>query len=444
MRINKLLLIILMTISFFSCKKEMNISENRTSISTYSRAAYSGFPETFESGTKTAYTTADIALSTGSWNLNDALIGNSTADVKKGTKSVRIQNSGVVSMNFNVTSGAYDVSVYYAKYGTDAASTFELWASTNSGSTWSKVGSTITVSTTALTQTTFTANIAGTVRFQIKKTSGGRLNIDDIVINDNNNTTPTKDDNLAMGNPSGATTNITTTNNYLMIKPQYVLSYNNSRGCANWVSWHLSSAWKGTATRCDCFSADAALPTTFYNASTSNYTYTGFDRGHMCPSDDRDVSATDNAATFLMSNIVPQAPNNNQVTWAALETYCRNLAVAGNELYIISGVRGIGGTGSNGGVTNTIANGSITVPNRVWKVIVVLPVGSADVSRVSSSTRVIAVDMPNNQTVTNQTWGFYRTTVDAIESATGYDFLSNVPSTVQSIIEAKIDNGPTQ
>ena len=117
----------------------------------------------------------------------------------------------------------------------------------------------------------------------------------------------------------------------------------------------------------------------------------------------------------------------------------KTLASAVNRLYNISLVRFFGGTGSNGGVTNTIANGSITVPNRVWKVIIILPVGSADVSRVSSSTRVIAVDMPNNQTVNNQTWGFYRTTVAALESATGNDFLSNVPNRVQSVIEAKID-----
>jgi endonuclease G len=120
------------------------------------------------------------------------------------------------------------------------------------------------------------------------------------------------------------------------------------------------------------------------------------------------------------------------------------LAAAGNELYIISGVRGIGGTGSNGGTTKTIASGGITVPNRVWKVIVVLPVGTSDVTRMSKNTRVIAVDMPNNQTVNSQPWGFYRTSVDAIESATGFDFLSNVPSSVQTIVEASIDNGPTQ
>ena len=41
-------------------------------------------------------------------------------------------------------------------------------------------------------------------------------------------------------------------------------------------------------------------------------------------------------------------------------------------------------------------------------------------------------------------WGGYRTTVDAIESATGYNLLSNVSSSIQSVIESKVDNGPTQ
>src|SRR5689334_8619219 len=61
--------------------------------------------------------------------------------------------------------------------------------------------------------------------------------------------TATRDNNLAMGNPSGAGTS--NPNNYLMTKPQYVLSYNNARGSANWVSWHLSTAWKGTTPRQD-------------------------------------------------------------------------------------------------------------------------------------------------------------------------------------------------
>jgi endonuclease G, mitochondrial len=35
-------------------------------------------------------------------------------------------------------------------------------------------------------------------------------------------------------------------------------------------------------------------------------------------------------------------------------------------------------------------------------------------------------------------WTDYLTSVDAIEKATGYDFLSNVPKAVQAVIEAKV------
>lgn len=408
---------------------------------TFSATAYTGFPETFESGTKTSYAAANVTLGTGVWNLSDALIGTLSTDAKNGAKSVRIQNTGRVSMQFNLSQGASQVTVAHARFGTDANSSWELWASTNSGTSWTKVGNTITTSSTSLSTASFGMSITGTVRFEIRKTGGGRLNIDDIRIFTNSNTA-TRDDHLTLGNPSGATTSSSNSENYLMVKSQYALAYQNSRGSARWVSWHLSSAWLGSTPRCNCFNQDATLPAGYYRASTTNYTNTGFDRGHIAPSADRNASSTDNAATYLMTNIIPQAPILNQQTWANLEAYCRSLALAGNELYVISGGYGQGGTGSLGGVTNTIAGGAITVPSRCWKVIVILPNGSNDVNRVTTSTRVIAVDMPNSQNVVT-TWGSYRTTVDAIESATGLNILSNVPTSIQSVIESVIDNGPT-
>ncbi len=449
MQTKKLLLAFLaFSVFFASCRKESILTEESTQpivspVFTSIAKSATNFPELFETGSKTAYAAANVTLSSGSWNFTDALLGTSSSDRKNGTKSVRMQNSGTITMNFDVTDGASSVSLYYGKYGTDANSTFELWASVNAGSSWTQVGSTVTAASTTLTLTTFNCSYSGNVRFQVKKTSGGRLNIDDLDIQDNSGS-PTQNDNMAMGNPSAAVANSGFPNNYLMAKAQYTLAYNNSKGSANWVSWHLSTAWKGPAPRCDCFTQDNTLPTGFYKASTSNYTNTGFDRGHMCPSDDRDLNSTDNAATFVMTNIMPQAPNLNQVTWVALENYCRTLMNAGNELYIISGGYGSGGTGSLGGTTYTIASGKITVPSNCWKVVVVLPVGSNDVGRVSTSTRVIAVNMPNIQTVNSQTWGNYRVSVDALESILGYDFLSNVPTNIQAAIEANADSGPTQ
>jgi len=256
-------------------------------------------------------------------------------------------------------------------------------------------------------------------------------------------TSPTRDNNLAMGNPSKAITSTSTPNNYLLVKTQYALSYNNSKGTANWVSWHLNSAWMGTTSRCDCFALDNALPATFFRATTSNYTGTGFDRGHQCPSADRNRSSTDNAATFLMTNIMPQAPALNQITWEDLESYCRKLVSQKNELYIISGGIGTGGTGSLGGVTNSLASGKINVPSHYWKVILVLPVGTNDISRVTKTTRTIAVMMPNTQTVNTKAWGTYRISIDSIENLTGFNFYSNLSTDIQTSIEAVVDKGPT-
>lgn len=256
--------------------------------------------------------------------------------------------------------------------------------------------------------------------------------------------TASRDNNLGMGNPSNATISILNTTNYLMDKGMFTLSYNSVKGTPNWVSWHLSSAWKGPAPRSTSFTTDATLPSGWYRVTTSDYTNSGFDRGHMCPSEDRDFTSAENQVTFTMTNVIPQAPTNNQQTWRLLEEYCRTLMNAGNELYIISGGRGTGGSGSNGGLTSTIANNKVNVPSRVWKVIVVLPIGNNDPLRVTSSTRVIAVDMPNTQSINSTNWGMYRVSVDDLESQLGYNFLSNVPTNIQSIIEASVDSGPTR
>jgi endonuclease G len=341
-----------------------------------------------------------------------------------------------------VTNGYFSISFNHAKYETDANSAFKVWSSNNSRTSWQQVGTTVTSNSTSLTKATFNVSISKSVYFQNTNASGNRLNNDDIDFQEYVNSF-TRDDNMAMGNPSNATTAPTNMNNYLMTKSQFSLSYNNSKGTPNWVSWHLSPAWKGDALRCNCFAVDNSLPSTFFKASKTSYSHTGFDRGHMCPSEDRDFTDADNTVTFLMTNMIPQAPKLNRVTWVALENYCRTLISEGNELYIISGGYGSGGSGSNGGTTTTIASGKITVPATCWKIIVVLPNGTNDVSRVSANTRIIAVNMPNTQTVNAFPWYNYRVSVDDLEALLGYDFLNNVPSNIQTAIESTIDNGPT-
>jgi len=250
---------------------------------------------------------------------------------------------------------------------------------------------------------------------------------------------------LTMGNPSQATADINEPNNYLMEKPAFTLSYNRDKGTPNWVSWHLDESWTGNLTRVDTFRPDPAVPSDWYRVQATDYFGSGFDRGHMTPNADRDNpnSIPLNQATFLMTNMVPQAPDNNQGPWASMENDLRALFTDGSgnkyELYVVSGGAGIGGTSSNGTMT-TIANGRVTVPASTWKVALVLPKDAGDdLLRVNAATRTIAVIMPNTQGIRANDWRNYLVSVDQVEALTGYNFFSNVPDSIENSIEAGIN-----
>jgi endonuclease G len=139
-----------------------------------------------------------------------------------------------------------------------------------------------------------------------------------------------------------------------------------------------------------------------------------------------------------MTNMIPQAPVMNQQTWANMEDSLRRLVNQGNEIYIIMGSYGSGGTGNNG-LATTVNGGNVTVPATVWKVALVIPNGNNDSSRVDSGVRLIAVSIANSNTSTGS-WKNYRTSVDAIEAATGYDLFDRLSVALQGVIEVRVDN----
>lgn len=237
---------------------------------------------------------------------------------------------------------------------------------------------------------------------------------------------PSRSVHLALGNPSNAGTG--NLDNYLIERSQYALSYNRDRGTANWASWQVSADWLGRTERQDNFRQDGGLPVGVYQVTPNDYRNTGFNRGHIVPSGDRTRSPQDNSATFLMTNILPQAPANNQGVWRELEEATREQAYQFDKvLWIIAG-----GYGDRG----QIAEGQVTIPSRLWKIIVVVDPGDG-AENVDLGTPIIAVDMPNRETV-NPDWRVYQTTIDQIELATGYDFLSQIPSDIQEILESSL------
>jgi len=248
---------------------------------------------------------------------------------------------------------------------------------------------------------------------------------------------------LLLGNPSGASTNPADQNNFLMVKPYFVLSYNSQKGTPNWVSWHVTAAYLGDAPRKQVFDPDDSLPIGFKVVRSSEYSGSGFDRGHMCPHGDRCANVDMSYSTFIMTNIIPQAPNVNRKAWDQLEVYCRGLARQHNHLYIQAGPIGIGGIGSRGS-REYIGNGMVNVPAECWKVIVVVPEdgGDDDLAKINTGTRVIAVDMPNNQDVVSDVWDIYRTSVAAIEQKTGFQFFDRLRPDLAATLKQKVDDIP--
>lgn len=235
--------------------------------------------------------------------------------------------------------------------------------------------------------------------------------------------------NLALGNPSNAGKD---PNNYLLTRKQFTLSYNNTKHIPNWVSWKLTAADIGSVPRRNNFDMDTTLPTGWYQVKSSDYSGSGYDRGHMCPAADRSASVEDNTATFILTNIIPQARDNNQGPWAELEGYTRDQVKQGKEAYIISG-----GYGQKG----VLAKGKVAIPANTWKVIVFTDKNAGGAAGVTNRTRTIAINMPNEEGIKTTSWKQYLTTIRDLEGTTGYDFLKMVPQTVQDQVELVRDRG---
>jgi endonuclease G len=322
MKFRKLLILSAIVLVIASCKKDSTPQQPTDPIVIIPPAPkpYT-ITEGFETGTKGGYAIADVQLNTGLWSFNDALIGNLAADVKNGAKAVRLR-TGDITMKFDVN-GVEQISIKHAKYGNDAASTWQLMMSVDSGKTYTQLGADISETNTTLVADSFAVTTTKPVRFRIQKTGTARINLDDITfkgkgdagiivgppdttIPDTTTNTGTPagergitagadappatgdNSNILFGNPSNAQTALVMADNYLLEQSYYTESYSSTRGTPNWVSWHLDATnITNAAPRVDNFAGFTGLPNTFYHVESNSYSGSGFDRGHNCPSADR-------------------------------------------------------------------------------------------------------------------------------------------------------------
>jgi DNA/RNA endonuclease G (NUC1) len=243
---------------------------------------------------------------------------------------------------------------------------------------------------------------------------------------------------MQLGNLTGASADPNNHSHYLIQRTVEAIDYSDINGCPNWVSWDLTSSDVGSSGRSDAWAVDTSLPSGFRVISTGTYgtvNGTSYDRGHMCPSADRTDTVADNEMVFIMSNIIVQDSKNNQGLWATFEGFCRTLA-SSQELLIMCGPYNFGS--DYAGVSH------VYIASNIFKVVVCAPLGAGSaLSRIinanPSSIRVIAIETPNNDSVSGHSWTEYITSTKKVQQDTGYNFFSALPNNLAWVLRSKVD-----
>jgi len=151
-------------------------------------------------------------------------------------------------------------------------------------------------------------------------------------------------------------------------------------------------------------------------AQDTDYTHTGFHRGHLVPALDRNNSPE----TFLLSNAAPQTPSLNLGKMRQIENLIRNLAATSDSVTVITG------TLFESPKPETIGLNQVAVPTHFYKAILIC--------RGTEKTMLAAI-LPNSTRVTAPLSAFL-TTVDEAERRSGYDFFSSLPDAQEAALEA--------
>lgn len=201
----------------------------------------------------------------------------------------------------------------------------------------------------------------------------------------------------------------------------FTVAYNPDNKTPDWSCWELlGSETTGTATRKDGkFHRDENVDGC---PDTSDYTRSGYDRGHLCPAADMKWSAESMNDCFTMTNIVPQNHSLNSGQWQTLEDKCRQWAVRDSALVIVAGPI------YEKTDTDRIGAAGVRVPSSFFKVIA---------APYLDEPRGIAFIYPNMKAPGNM--ANYVMTIDAVEQLTGIDFFSAFPEELQIQIESKAD-----
>lgn len=205
----------------------------------------------------------------------------------------------------------------------------------------------------------------------------------------------------------------------------YSLSYIEKHELSEWVCYELTreSLRLPKVPRYNRFDADHKVKT--LSAVHSDYSGTGYDRGHLVPAADMAFNETAMKETFYMSNIAPQVRQFNNGIWRELEEQVRDWAFKSGRVIVVTGPI------LTQGIRGKIGRNEVSVPSYFYKIVL-------DIA--SEESDAIAFIIPNE--LSEKPLQEYAVTIDSVEAITGIDFFSELFSpTLQEKIESTVDPG---
>ena len=220
----------------------------------------------------------------------------------------------------------------------------------------------------------------------------------------------------------------------------YIIEYDKAKKAQRWTCYQMDAgnsvkgwsrkSWETTEWGGDPFQEDPDLPKEA-RTTLSQYSGSGYDRGHICPSEDRIASKEMNEQTFYLSNILPQKNcfNASPGVWGNMEIWLRNTLNTRefrDVLYVVKG-----GTITNGLVKEPIKG--LIVPQYYYMAVV------CEKNSKYKGLAFWAYHETNKEKAQATTIRSCIISIDELEKKTGIDFFCNLPDDIENTVEATVN-----
>lgn len=229
------------------------------------------------------------------------------------------------------------------------------------------------------------------------------------------------------------------------------VEWNSTLRHATWVAftWDSTTSQDNTS-RGSAWKWDPEIPQSYNAVAESDHQSDGYDKGHLCASDDRAYCTDANNQTFYHSNISPQLSSFNQKFWARLEAKVQSwgrMTQTGefDTIYVVKGgnlnslLKNF--TASSAGADKVIpytdengfSKGHLAVPDYYYMALL---------ARKSDTYQAIAFYVPHIETLptkpTSEDFKQFVISIDDLEKNVGIDFFCNLPDNVEKLVEKEV------